>query len=190
MFIILEKIKGLLINQRLLYKLYLIILISLFNVANASNLSDWTNEDLCRWTDATEIPKPISSEIINRNLSCYLNCDTNQFSARVSYCSKENKSKLTIKIINNERNERNEQIKFSSNPAFNGLDMSGFTPPRYTSMDRRIFYINGIVQYGGTTYIRALKTYLESTGQGDAYSETPPKLDQSAPVKFDFQITL
>ena len=60
MFIILEKIKELLINQRLLYKLYLIILISLFNVANASNLSDWTNEDLCRWTDATEIPKPIS----------------------------------------------------------------------------------------------------------------------------------
>ena len=79
---------------------------------------------------------------------------------------------------------------FLSNPVFNGIDMSGYTPPKITSMDNRIYYINGHQQINGSTYVASLKRYLESTGQGSVFSLNPStKINQPAPIKFDFKIT-
>jgi hypothetical protein len=43
---------------------------------------------------------------------------------------------------------------------------------------------------GGSTYIAALRRYLESTGQGYAFSLSPPEPQLPIPVKFNFEITL
>ena len=61
-------------------------------------------------------------------------------------------------------------------PGLNGIDMSGFIPPKINSMDSRFFFINGMKQEASTTYIDALRSYLESSGQGDAFSLNPPEV--------------
>ena len=63
-------------------------------------------------------------------------------------------------------------LRSRPNPAFEGIDMSGFKPPGVGSMDSRMYSINGVQQQGGSTYIAALRSYLDSIGQGDAFSET------------------
>jgi len=53
-------------------KTYLfLLLISLANLSYANYLDDWTNEDLCRWMDATLIPEHISEEIYTRKVICF-----------------------------------------------------------------------------------------------------------------------
>jgi hypothetical protein len=42
---------------------------------------------------------------------------------------------------------------------------------------------------GGTTYINSLKSYLESIGRGDVFSESPPEIQLHTPNKFNFKIT-
>ena len=37
----------------------------------AEDLSNWSNEDLCRWVDIGSIPEPISVEINMREVVCY-----------------------------------------------------------------------------------------------------------------------
>ena len=37
----------------------------------AEDLSNWSNEDLCRWIDTLSIPEPISVEINMREVVCY-----------------------------------------------------------------------------------------------------------------------
>ena len=48
----------------------LLFLISPFSVSVAESLDDWSNEDLCRWTDAVSIPDSILLEIEFRDLAC------------------------------------------------------------------------------------------------------------------------
>jgi len=57
-------------------------------------------------------------------------------------------------------------------------------------MDSRIYYINGHQQISGSVYIDALKRYLESIRRGNAFSESPPEVQMSSPIKFNFKITL
>jgi hypothetical protein len=48
----------------------LISFLSLCTVSYAMSFDDWSNEDLCRWTDAEQVPDPILLEIEVRDLVC------------------------------------------------------------------------------------------------------------------------
>ena len=59
---------------------------------------------------------------------------------------------------------------YSSNPIFNGLDMSGFRPPGISTMDVATYTLNGEEHTGSGTYVSALEKYLKSTGQESGFS--------------------
>jgi hypothetical protein len=162
-----------------------IFLSSLVSISYANYFDDWTNEDLCRWMDAASIPKHISEEVFTRQLSCYVSCYSGELTAQRHYCN-ENSNDLPGNMPSKDGRNGNQ---FSTNPVFNGIDMSGFKPPGLGSMDQRIYYINGYQQMGGTTYINSLKSYLESIGRGDVFSESPPEIQLHTPNKFNFKIT-
>jgi hypothetical protein len=168
-------------------RLLLLFLCSLVGISYALNFDEWTDEDLCRWTDSISIPPAISYEIDSRQLSCYVSCYNGELTAEVPSCNinNDNTSTLPIFTITFDNVE-----KISTNQQFEGLDMSGFNPPQVGSMDSRIYYINGKMYTGGSTYISALRSYLESTGQGYAFSLSPPEPQSLIPVKFKFEITL
>lgn len=51
----------------------LIMLLTLLGMCSSSyakDFDDWSNEDLCRWIDALQVPDPILMEIEIRNLVC------------------------------------------------------------------------------------------------------------------------
>ena len=170
--------------EKYIKKLIIIFISSLISVSHANNLKDWTNEDLCRWIDSDSIPNPISEEIYLRQLSCYISCYSGELTAEIQSCNNNINVKSTKPVFNFPNKDKLNE--FSKNSAFEGLDMSGFIPPGIGSMDSRIYYINGSMQRGGSTYISALRSYLESTGQGSAFSYNPPS---AVPVKFNFKVT-
>ena len=54
----------------------LIILLTFLGMCSASyakTFDDWSNEDLCRWIDALQVPDPILLEIEIRDLVCLAN---------------------------------------------------------------------------------------------------------------------
>ena len=59
-------------NKKLLYSLLglFIGLIISFGV-NANSLSDWSNDDLCGWTESTSTPEYILDELDKREVLCY-----------------------------------------------------------------------------------------------------------------------
>jgi len=151
-----------------------IIIFNLNSISYANYLDDWSNEDLCRWMDADLIPEYISDEANMRDLSCYVSCFTGDLTANIPYCNENNNGTLYLLELNMTDKDGGNENLFLSNPVFNGIDMSGYTPPGVGSMDSRIYYINGHQQMGGSTQIRSLKRYLESTGQGSVFSLDPP----------------
>jgi len=56
---------------------------------NANYLSDWSNEDLCRWMNADILPKNISDEIYERKLICYDDFEVGELPTASTY-SNEN----------------------------------------------------------------------------------------------------
>jgi len=59
-------------NKKLLYSLlglFIGLLISLN--ANANYLSEWSNDDLCGWTESTSTPEYILDELDKREILCY-----------------------------------------------------------------------------------------------------------------------
>ena len=58
---------------------------SFIGVSFASDLSNWSNEDLCRWVDAISIPEPISLEIKLREVICYANSELVESSLAAPY---------------------------------------------------------------------------------------------------------
>ena len=48
----------------------LITLLGFYSVSYAKSFEDWSNEDLCRWIDAVQVPDPILLEIEVRDLVC------------------------------------------------------------------------------------------------------------------------
>jgi hypothetical protein len=156
-------------------KLLLPVLIAnLISISYATYLDDWSNEDICRWMDAALIPEHILEEANMRELSCYVSCFTGDLTAKNDYCNENNNVILDLTEFNILDGDIRNENPFLSNPAFNGIDMSGYISPGVGSMDSRIYYINGYQQIGGTTQINALKSYLESTDQGSAFSLDPP----------------
>ena len=68
----------------------LIVFITLFSLsANvvAKSLDDWSNEDLCRWIDAVQVPDPILMEIEVRDLVCLRSTETIEASIQEPYAS-------------------------------------------------------------------------------------------------------
>jgi len=73
-------------NKKLLYSLLgLFIGLVISFSANAYFVSDWSNEDLCRWTDAELIPENISDEIYERKLICYDDFEVSELTAIKTY---------------------------------------------------------------------------------------------------------
>ena len=66
-------------------KILFIFFTSFAGVSFASDLSDWTNEDLCRWVDSVSIPEPISLEIKLREVICYDNFELVESSLAAPY---------------------------------------------------------------------------------------------------------
>ena len=59
----------------------LLFSICLSNISFANDLSEWTNEDLCRWVDSVSIPEPISQEIGMRDVICYDKQESSQYAS-------------------------------------------------------------------------------------------------------------
>ena len=65
----------------------LITFLSLWSVSHAKSFDDWSNEDLCRWIDAVQVPNPILLEIRVRDLVCLSNPQIIEVSVQESYAS-------------------------------------------------------------------------------------------------------
>ena len=66
-------------------RILFIIFTSFVGVSFASDLSNWSNEDLCRWVDSVSIPEPISLEIKLREVICYSNSELVESSLAAPY---------------------------------------------------------------------------------------------------------
>ena len=65
----------------------LITFLGFYSVSYAKNFDDWSNEDLCRWIDAVQVPDPILLEIEVRELVCLSNPKIIEASIQESYAS-------------------------------------------------------------------------------------------------------
>ena len=65
----------------------LITFLGLWSVSNAKGFEDWSNEDLCRWIDAVQVPDPILLEIEVRDLVCLRSTETIEASIQKPYAS-------------------------------------------------------------------------------------------------------
>ena len=65
----------------------LITFLGFYSVSYAKNFDDWSNEDLCRWIDAVQVPDPILLEIEDRDLLCLSNSQIIEVSIKEPYAS-------------------------------------------------------------------------------------------------------
>ena len=65
----------------------LITFLGLCSVSYAKSFDDWSNEDLCRWIDAVQVPDPILMEIEVRDLVCLSNPEIIEASIQEPYAS-------------------------------------------------------------------------------------------------------
>ena len=61
--------------------------LAICSVSYAKSLDDWSNEDLCRWIDAVQVPDPILLEIEVRDLVCLSNPEIIEASIQEPYAS-------------------------------------------------------------------------------------------------------
>ena len=67
--------------------LIFIAFLGLSTVSYAKSFDDWSNEDLCRWIDAVQVPDPILLEIEDRDLLCLSNSQIIEVSIKEPYAS-------------------------------------------------------------------------------------------------------
>ena len=65
----------------------LITFLGFYSVSYAKSFEDWSNEDLCRWIDAVQVPDPILLEIEDRDLLCLSNSQIIEVSIKEPYAS-------------------------------------------------------------------------------------------------------
>ena len=68
----------------------LLIVLTFLGMCSASyadTFDDWSNEDLCRWVDALQVPDPILLEIEIRDLVCLANPEIIEASIQEPYAS-------------------------------------------------------------------------------------------------------
>ena len=75
------------IYNRIMKKLILIAFLGLSTISYANSFDDWSNEDLCRWIDAVQVPDPILLEIKVRDLVCLSNPEIIEASFQEPYAS-------------------------------------------------------------------------------------------------------
>ena len=68
-------------------KILFIVSLSISTISFAKSLDDWSNEDLCRWIDAVQVPDPILLEIKVRDLVCLSNPEIIEASIQESYAA-------------------------------------------------------------------------------------------------------
>ena len=64
----------------------------------------------------------------------------------------------------------NAKPYWETDAAYKGLDMSGYNPGGAQTMDMADYYINGVKKTGSSSAASGLQKYLESKGQGSAFS--------------------
>ena len=67
--------------------IFLITFLGCYSVSYAKIFDDWSNEDLCRWIDAVQVPDPILFEIEVRDLVCLSNPEIIEASIQEPYAS-------------------------------------------------------------------------------------------------------
>ena len=67
--------------------LIFIAFLGLSTVSYAKSFDDWSNDDLCRWIDAVQVPDPILLEIEDRDLLCLSNSQIIEVSIKEPYAS-------------------------------------------------------------------------------------------------------
>ena len=65
----------------------IVTFLGLWSVSHAKSFDDWSNEDLCRWIDAVQVPDPILLEIEVRDLVCLSNPEIIEVSVQEPYAS-------------------------------------------------------------------------------------------------------
>ena len=69
-------------------KTYLFLFLSsILSLSYANYLDDWTDEDLCRWMDATLIPEHISQEMYTRKVECFNDSEVIESISQATYIS-------------------------------------------------------------------------------------------------------
>ena len=96
----------------------LIILITFLGLCSASyakTLDDWSNEDLCRWVDALQVPDPILMEIEIRDLVCLANPEIIEVSIKEPVSSEHGTLFPSPSSQNNPNKNTGSGIKFIFN---------------------------------------------------------------------------
>jgi hypothetical protein len=65
----------------------LVTFLGFWSVSHAKSFDDWSNEDLCRWIDAVQVPDSILLEIEVRDLVCLSNPEIILASIQEPYAS-------------------------------------------------------------------------------------------------------
>ena len=96
----------------------LIIVLTFLGICSTSyakTFDDWSNEDLCRWIDAVQVPDPILLEIEVRDLVCLSNPEIIEASIQEPYAS-EHGTVFPSASSNNASNKNSESgIRFIFN---------------------------------------------------------------------------
>ena len=95
-----------------------IYLISISANVVAKGLDDWTNEDLCRWIDALQIPDPILLEIEVRDIVCLTNPGIVEASIQEPYASEHGTVFPSPSSINSSNRNSGSGIRFIFNYKF------------------------------------------------------------------------
>ncbi len=99
----------------------LTVFITLFSLsANvvAKSLDGWSNEDLCRWLDAVQVPDPILLEIEIRDLVCLANPEIIEVSIKEPVSSEHGTLFPSPSSQNNSHKNTGSGIRFIFNYKF------------------------------------------------------------------------
>ena len=89
--------------------------LGLCSVSYAKSFDDWSNEDLCRWIDAVQVPDPILLEIKVRDLVCLSNPEIIEASIQEPYAS-EHGTVFPSPLSNNVSNKNSRSgVRFTFN---------------------------------------------------------------------------
>ena len=84
----------------------------------AKTLDDWSNEDLCRWIDALQVPDPILMEIEIGDLVCLANPENIEVSIKEPVSSEHGTLFPSPSSKNNPSNNSGSGLRFIFNYKF------------------------------------------------------------------------
>ena len=99
----------------------LLIVLTFLGMCSASyadTFDDWSNEDLCRWVDALQVPDPILLEIEIRDLVCLANPEIIEVSIKEPVSSEHGTLFPSPSSQNNSHTNTGSGIRFIFNYKF------------------------------------------------------------------------